>query len=196
MTAPDDEQTIVVLGESGSGKSSLTLQFTLNRFVDEHDPSIEEVDRKQVCVDDREVVLNVFDTAQTDDFWRRDQYFRRALLNGGFFIMFSIVDRWTFEHVKDHFERVFRFAEDMTMVPPIFLIGSRHDMREQRRVDESEGYDLAREFNVRYFECSAKTGHRVDEVFAAMVRRVRKYKIARANLQGEERGTKKGCSLM
>ena len=113
--------------------------------------------------------------------------------------MFSIMDRWTFEHVNEYFERVLRLAEDMSMVrlpPPIFLIGSRHDMREQRRVDESEGYDLAREFNVRYFECSAKTGHRVDEVFAAMVRRVRKYKIARANLHGEERGTKKGCSLM
>ena len=119
--------------------------------------------------------------------------------------MFSIMDRWTFEHVNEHVERVLRLAEDMSMVrlpPAIFLIGSRHDMREQRRVDESEGHDLAREFKVRYFECSAKTGHNVNEVFVAMVRRVREYRTERHKLQGEqgeqgeERGTKKRCSLM
>ena len=45
------EYRLVIVGGGGVGKSALTTQFIVNKFVDEYDPTIEDSYRKQVEVD-------------------------------------------------------------------------------------------------------------------------------------------------
>ena len=48
-----------VVGECGSGKSALTVQFIENHFVADYDPTIEDSYRKQVTIDNETFILEV-----------------------------------------------------------------------------------------------------------------------------------------
>ena len=62
------ECKIVLLGSGAVGKSSLTVQFVQGVFVEKYDPTIEDSYRKQVEVDDRQCMLEILDTAGTEQF--------------------------------------------------------------------------------------------------------------------------------
>jgi len=62
------EYNIVVLGSGGVGKSCLTAQFVQNIWIESYDPTIEDSYRKTLEVDGRQVVLEILDTAGTEQF--------------------------------------------------------------------------------------------------------------------------------
>ncbi len=219
MTEQAEEQlTIVVLGATGSGKSALTQRFTHNVFLEDIDPTLEDLYRTTFNVSDVDadsesdnsvsVSIEVFDTAHAEYPFMREQFSRIALASGGFLVLFSLVSRWSFDDVVEHLEWVFRFIRaredgDESVVlppPPVFLVGCKYDLIDgvnARVVDRSEAYDLAREFKVKYFECSAKTGYNVNELFGEMVRRARRRKMSLNLLHRNAMTTEsKKCCLM
>ena len=54
---------IAVCGSGGVGKSCITIQFVQNLFIDDYDPTIEDMYRKQIFVDGETCLLDVLDTA-------------------------------------------------------------------------------------------------------------------------------------
>jgi len=62
------EYHIVVLGSGGVGKSCLTAQFVQNVWIESYDPTIEDSYRKVLDVDGRHVILEILDTAGTEQF--------------------------------------------------------------------------------------------------------------------------------
>jgi len=70
---------IVVLGTGGVGKSALTVQFVQGIFVDKYDPTIEDSYRKPFEVDGEQKVLEILDTAGTEQFTAmRDLYMKNG----------------------------------------------------------------------------------------------------------------------
>ncbi|XP_023564373.1 ras-related protein Rap-1b-like [Octodon degus] len=61
------EYKLVVLGLEGIGNSALTGQFVQGIFVEQYDPTVEDSYRKQVEVDAQQCMLEILDTAGTDD---------------------------------------------------------------------------------------------------------------------------------
>ena len=47
-----------------------------------------------------------------------------------------------------------------------FLIANKVDLYRDRIVSKEEGEKLAKKYNMTYFECSAKSGLNVDEIFS------------------------------
>ncbi|KAF5285164.1 hypothetical protein FQA39_LY16752 [Lamprigera yunnana] len=73
------EYKIVVLGSGGVGKSALTVQFVQGIFVEKYDPTIEDSYRKQVEVDGQQCMLEILDTAGTEQFTAmRDLYMKNG----------------------------------------------------------------------------------------------------------------------
>jgi Ras-related protein Rap-1B len=76
---PLREFKIVVLGSGGVGKSALTVQFVQGIFVEKYDPTIEDSYRKQVEVDGQQCMLEILDTAGTEQFTAmRDLYMKNG----------------------------------------------------------------------------------------------------------------------
>lgn len=44
------------------------------------------------------------------------------------------------------------------------LVGNKSDMKESRVIPTNEGENLAKQYNIPFFETSAKTGSNVEEV--------------------------------
>ncbi len=186
---------IVVVGEPGVGKSATVMRFMTNAFYDEYDPTIEDNYRRQCDVDDQTVILDVLDTAAPEEYSAmRDGYIRSA---HGFVLMFSIVDRQSFERAYDYLMKIENFTDYRKETPPVLLVGNKCDLSDERTVDSDEANDFVKEVSTasKYMECSAKTGHLVETVFFETVRLVRQYNI-RNNDNDSANRKQRDCLLM
>jgi GTPase KRas len=105
-----------MVGESGVGKSSLTMQLIQKQFVEDYDPTIENLFRKQVTIDDETYLLDVLDTAGEEEYdVMRYQNLQAAQ---GFVFTYSITSRRTFDEMVRHHEQVLQ-AKDEDRVPMV-----------------------------------------------------------------------------
>ncbi|XP_016108668.1 ras-related protein Rap-2b-like, partial [Sinocyclocheilus grahami] len=85
------EYKVVVLGSGGVGKSALTVQFVTGSFIEKYDPTIEDFYRKEIEVDSSPSVLEILDTAGTEQFASmRDLYIKNGQ---GFILVYSLVNQ-------------------------------------------------------------------------------------------------------
>ncbi|EAL61602.1 hypothetical protein ACTFIW_010371 [Dictyostelium discoideum] len=185
---PLREFKIVVLGSGGVGKSALTVQFVQGIFVEKYDPTIEDSYRKQVEVDSNQCMLEILDTAGTEQFTAmRDLYMKNGQ---GFVLVYSIISNSTFNELPDLREQILRVkdCEDVPMV----LVGNKCDLHDQRVISTEQGEELARKFGDCYFlEASAKNKVNVEQIFYNLIRQ-----INRKNPVGPPSKAKSKCALL
>jgi len=170
---------IVVMGNGGVGKSAIVIQFTTNTFVTDYDPTLEDNYRREIIVDDKDAALDILDTAGQEEF----QSLHERWINpaDGFLLMYSIIDRVTFEAIKNFKDKIIRIKEAKQELedgpyvrPAIVLVGNKCDLEAQRQVTTQNGKELAAEWDVPFFETSAKDKTNVTESFHGLVRLMRR----------------------
>jgi len=165
------EYKLVVLGSGGVGKSALTVQFVQGIFVEKYDPTIEDSYRKQVEIDGTQCMLEILDTAGTEQFTAmRDLYMKNGQ---GFVLVYSIIAQSTFNDLPDLREQILR-VKDKDDVPMV-LVGNKCDLTDQRVITTDQGEDLARKFGCAFLEASAKTRVNVDQIFHDLIRQINKH---------------------
>nr|XP_020480555.1 ras-related protein Rap-1b isoform X1 [Monopterus albus] len=163
------EYKLVVLGSGGVGKSALTVQFVQGIFVEKYDPTIEDSYRKQVEVDGQQCMLEILDTAGTEQFTAmRDLYMKNGQ---GFALVYSITAQSTFNDLQDLREQILRVKD--TEDVPMILVGNKCDLEVERVVAKESGIGLARQWNsCAFLETSAKSKINVNEIFYDLVRQI------------------------
>jgi len=160
------EYKVVVLGSGGVGKSALTVKFVSGTFMEKYDPTIEDFYRKEIEVDSAPSVLEILDTAGTEQFASmRDLYIKNGQ---GFVIVYSITSLQTFQDIKPMKEQIIRVKG--TDHIPMILVGNKADLEHQREVPIKEGETLAQQWECPFLETSAKNTLNVNEVFIEIVR--------------------------
>lgn len=168
-TKAGETYKVIVLGSGGVGKSALTIQLVQGRFSAAYDPTIEDSYKKSIVVDNKELSLDILDTAGQDDFAAiRDTYMR---VGQGFIIVFAVNDPTSFDAVE-------KFYRDITMANnrddiPIVVCGNKCDLPD-RPVTKEDAQQLCDQLKVKYIETSAKTNMNVMESFVELTRMMRK----------------------
>ncbi|KAH8853516.1 Ras-related protein isoform 2 [Schistosoma japonicum] len=153
------EYKIVVLGSGGVGKSALTVQFIQGIFTEKYDPTIEDSYRKQVEIDSQQCMLEILDTAGTEQFTAmRDLYMKNGQ---GFLLVYSITSQTTFTDLEDLREQILR-VKDVDEFP-LTLVGNKCDLEDERSVGKEQGQNLAKKWNCQFMETSAKSRINVQE---------------------------------
>jgi len=185
---PIREYKLVVLGSGGVGKSALTVQFVQGIFVEKYDPTIEDSYRKQVEIDGTQCMLEILDTAGTEQFTAmRDLYMKNGQ---GFVLVYSIIAQSTFNDLGDLREQILR-VKDKDVVPMV-LVGNKCDLQDQRVITSDQGEELARKFGCTFLEASAKTCVMVNQIFEDLIRQINR-------IEPVVKGTAKkkgGCLLL
>jgi len=164
------EYKLVVLGSGGVGKSALTVQFVQGIFVEKYDPTIEDSYRKQVEIDGTQCMLEILDTAGTEQFTAmRDLYMKNGQ---GFVLVYSIIAQSTFNDLPDLREQILR-VKDKDEVP-LVLVGNKADLNDQRVITTEQGQELAKKFGCTFIEASAKTRTNVEQIFHDLIRQINK----------------------
>ncbi|XP_023242893.1 ras-related protein Rap-2c-like [Centruroides sculpturatus] len=160
------EFKVVVLGSGGVGKSALTVQFVSGMFMEKYDPTVEDLYRKEIEVNSAPCVLEILDTAGTEQFASmRDLYIKNGQ---GFVVVYSITNHQTFQDIKNMKEQIMRVKN--TDCVPILLVGNKMDLDNLREVTPVEGMGLAQLWGCPFMESSAKNKCNVNEVFAEIIR--------------------------
>lgn len=190
---------VVVLGNGGVGKSALTIQLVQNRFVAAYDPTIEDSYKKTLIVDDKEVMLEILDTAGQDDFAAiRSTYMRSGQ---GFIVVFAVNDPSSFDGVEK-FQREIKVTSGKEDIP-IIVCGNKCDL-EERDIKKEEAEKLCQDFKppLKYFETSAKKNYNVNEAFMEVVKLMREQNPSMQNNEvkkenkEEENETGGGCCII
>ncbi|XP_052779089.1 ras-related protein Rap-1 isoform X1 [Mya arenaria] len=164
------EYKLVVLGSGGVGKSALTVQFVQGIFVEKYDPTIEDSYRKQVEVDGQQCMLEILDTAGTEQFTAmRDLYMKNGQ---GFLLVYSITAQSTFNDLQDLREQILRVKD--TDEVPMILVGNKCDLEDERVVGKDQGQSLSVQWASAFLETSAKAKINVNEIFNDLVRMINK----------------------
>jgi Ras-related protein Rap-1A len=183
------EYKLVVLGSGGVGKSALTVQFVQGIFVEKYDPTIEDSYRKVVEVDGQQCMLEILDTAGTEQFTAmRDLYMKNGQ---GFLLVYSITAQSTFNDLQDLREQILR-VKDMDEVPMI-LVGNKCDLEDERVVGKDQGHNLAKNWNCTFLETSAKSKINVTEIFHDLVRQINRKS---PDTKGKSSKKKGGCTVL
>lgn len=170
---------IVILGDGGTGKSCLTIQFCYQFFVPDYDPTVENLYQKRMNCDGHLLVLEILDTAGQEQYSAlQDQYIR---MGDGFLVVYSIIQRRSFELLEDFRVSILRVKETDSF--PMVLVGNKCDMESLREVSFFEAQELAKKFGCPLIETSAKTRTRVDETFFEIVREIQKFEQANQQRQ-------------
>eukprot|EP01065_Artemidia_motanka_P036375 TRINITY_DN442_c6_g2_i7.p1 TRINITY_DN442_c6_g2~~TRINITY_DN442_c6_g2_i7.p1 ORF type:complete len:213 (+),score=58.89 TRINITY_DN442_c6_g2_i7:105-743(+) len=163
---------ILLVGDSGVGKSSLLLRFTEDTFDQDIGATIGvDFKVKNITVPyegrDRRLNLKIWDTAGQERFRTlTSSYYRGA---HGVILVYDITERQTFENVERWLKEIdtFKSFADVRKM----LVGNKLDLAQVgggRVVDRDEGRSLAQEHGMMFFECSAKTRDGVLQAFAEL----------------------------
>jgi Ras-related protein Rap-1A len=161
---------IVVLGSGGVGKSALAVQFVEGRFVERYVPTIEDGYRKQVEVDGQQCMVEILDTAGTEQFVAmRDLYMKNGQ---GFVLVYSITDQSTYNDLVNLHDTILKVKD--TIDVPMILVGNKCDLEDERVVGKAVGQTLAHNWGSTFLETSAKQKINVNEIFFDLVRQINK----------------------
>lgn len=160
--------SIVVLGSGGVGKSALTLRLISDEFAEEYDPTIEDSYRKQVTIGDRNVLLNVLDTAGQEEYASlQDQWIREG---DAFLIVCDLSRPSTVVETKSISERLERIKDRPIYECNVVLVGNKCDLIKEKEESEQQLFEYAEEAKLSYIHTSAKRSINVTEMFAAAVK--------------------------
>lgn len=159
---------MVVLGAGGVGKSCLTAQFVHNEWIESYDPTIEDSYRIHVQVDGRPVILEILDTAGTEQFVAmRDLYMKTGQ---GFLLVFSITSPSSLSELENLREEILRIKDEESV--PMVIVGNKADLEEGRGLPRAKGFAVSQKWGAPYYEASARTRTNVDEVFIDLCRQM------------------------
>ncbi|KAI0806742.1 GTP-binding protein ypt1 [Fomes fomentarius] len=175
---------LLLIGDSGVGKSCLLLRFAEDSFTDSYLSTI-GVDFKirTIELEGKTVKLQIWDTAGQERFRTiAAAYYRGA---HGIIMVYDVTDEETFKNVKGWMQEIERYAsEDVKKL----IIGNKSDLVERKVVEYSAAKEFADALSIPFIETSAKNSTNVDEAFYTMAKVIRD--DVDANPEGESSSNK------
>jgi len=160
---------LLLIGDSGVGKSCLLLRFADETYTESYISTI-GVDFKirTIELDGKQVKLQIWDTAGQERFRTiTSSYYRGA---HGICVVYDVTDKDSFNNVKQWLQEIDRYATEGVCK---LLIGNKADLKDNRAVDIKEAEDFANNLGIPHLETSAKNAENVERAFNTMARSIK-----------------------
>tara|TARA_B100001093_G_scaffold500514_1_gene551065 strand:- start:17 stop:655 length:639 start_codon:yes stop_codon:yes gene_type:complete len=171
---------IILLGDSGSGKTSI-----MNKYIDKktcrqpYQPTI-GVDfrlKLEKNINDKTIKLHIWDTAGQESFRSIIRSYYKDIAAA--IIVFDITNYKSFQNVKYWLNEIVENS-DTNIKSPILIIGNKIDLDEDRTVPLSEAEKFAKENKLFYAETSSHTeGTNVDDIMLSFLTSITEHYINR-----------------
>ncbi|CAN1174724.1 Ras-related protein RABD2c [Linum perenne] len=155
---------LLLIGDSGVGKSCLLLRFADDSYLDSYISTI-GVDFKIRTVeqDGKTIKLQIWDTAGQERFRTiTSSYYRGA---HGIIVVYDVTDLESFNNVKQWLSEIDRYASENVNK---LLVGNKSDLTANRVVPYETAKAFADEIGIPFMETSAKNAANVEDAFMAM----------------------------
>lgn len=159
---------LLLLGDSGVGKSCMLLRFADDNFTSSFITTI-GIDYKirTIELDGKIIKLQIWDTAGQERFRTITQaYYRGAM---GILLVYDVSNIKSFININSWIKNIEEYAINNA---EIIMIGNKCDL--SREVSESEGQKIAKKYNIKFYETSAKSDVNINEAFMSIVKDIKK----------------------
>ncbi|KAK9762565.1 GTP-binding protein [Basidiobolus ranarum] len=168
---------LLLIGDSGVGKSCLLLRFSDDSFTPSFITTI-GIDFKirTIDLDGKRIKLQIWDTAGQERFRTiTTAYYRGAM---GIVLVFDVTDERSFNNVRNWIKNVEQHAHEGVNK---IIVGNKCDIEDKKAITKEQGQTFAEEFGVKYVETSAKANIGVEEAFFSLARDIKKRLIDNAD---------------
>ncbi|KAK9481337.1 small GTPase superfamily [Lipomyces japonicus] len=169
--APPRPRKIAVVGSRAVGKSSLTVQFVEEHFVESYYPTIENQFSKIIRYKGQDYATEILDTAGQDEFSIMNQ--KHSIGVHGYVLVYSITSRSSFDMIRVIRDKILNNTGTESI--PVVIVGNKSDLGSQRKVETVEGKNLAIEWNCPFVETSARHNANIAKVFELLIAEIEKY---------------------
>ena len=156
----DNILKIIIVGDSGVGKSNFLFRFINDQFSKIYQTTLGIDCKSKVCIlpkSKKKVKINLWDTAGQERYMSINKmYFQKIQ---GIILMYDITQRSSFERLPKWVQLI----NETTFNIPVILIGNKIDDEEENRiVSTEEGKDFANQNGYLFYEASALSGKNVN----------------------------------
>ena len=190
---------IVMIGDSGVGKSCILLRFADDKFNENFYATIGVDFRfKNITVDNKSVKLQIvrkiiiliniiqWDTAGQERFKTiTSAYYRGA---HGILIVYDVSDKKSFNHIKDWLEDINKYTDNN---PIKLIIGNKCDLVNEKQVTEEDKKMLKKQTGIDIIETSAKNSFKITEAMEMITKKLIE-KSGQGNSGATNSGNEKG----
>jgi len=155
---------LLLIGDSGVGKSCLLLRFADDTYTESYISTI-GVDFKirSIELEGKTVKLQIWDTAGQERFRTiSSSYYRGA---HGIIIVYDVTDKESFQNIQHWLQEIDKYANEGVMK---LLVGNKSDLQSKKVVSYDEAKELADSLGIGFIETSAKNAHNVEQAFTKM----------------------------
>lgn len=173
---------VVLIGDSGVGKSNLLSRFTRNEFCLESKSTIGvEFATRTLQVEGRTVKAQIWDTAGQERYRAiTSAYYRGAL---GALLVYDMTKPKTFENVSRWLKEL-RDHADSNIV--IMLIGNKTDLKHLRAVATEDAQSFAEKEGLALIETSALEATNVEKAFQTILSEIYRIISKKSLASGEQ----------
>ena len=152
---------LVLLGDSGVGKTSIVTQYVSGNLPENMNPTIGAAFvTKEVTIDNQQLELLIWDTAGQEVYrGLAPMYYRSALIA---IIVFDVTKNESFDSVSYWIRELKTNVEENII---ILVCGNKIDLEEKRSIEYQTASSMAQENGALYAETSARTGAGVERMF-------------------------------
>jgi len=166
----EERINIMTLGNSEVGKTCFILKYTENFFQELYLTTVGiDFKIKNETINNKQYKLFLYDTTGQEKY-------KSIALNiiknaQGIILMYDITNKNSFESIPEWIRSIKDAKGDNF---PMILLGNKLDKEDIRIVSEKDGKDLAKEYNMEFFETSNKDGTNIQEAGRALVNEILK----------------------
>eukprot|EP00126_Sphaerothecum_destruens_P002125 Sdes_comp15568_c0_seq1m4539 len=160
---------LLLIGDSGTGKSSLLLRFSEDKFETEMGATI-GVDFKVKTIekDANTYKLTIWDTAGQERFRTLTSSYYRGCQ--GVILVYDVSSQASFTNIEMWLNELEMYTSNDDVVK--MLVGNKIDLSVDRVISQKQGLDFARKHKMLFIECSAKTKQGVQQAFDELVQKI------------------------
>ena len=171
----DEKIQLIMIGESGVGKTSLIKRYTNNIFNSSHLETIGiEFYNKEERINDQIIQIKIWDTAGQEIFHSLTKNFYRKA--DGIIIVYDITNLDSFEKIQDWVKSVYENTDSYKEIQMI-IVGNKIDLEEDRTVSKEEGLKIGNYFDIDFFEASAKNADGVRNFMIKIIKDILNNKV-------------------
>ena len=158
----DKSFKIIIIGDSGVGKSCLTQKALKNIFDESYKATLGfDYSTLNIKIEDKIIKLQIWDTCGQETYLSLiSNYYNNTALA---ILAYSVTNKNSFENIDMWYKELINSSVHNI---DIILLGNKIDLDYQREVSTEEGENLKKKLNLKKFvECSAKNGFNVPGIF-------------------------------
>jgi Ras-related protein Rab-1A len=164
----DELFKIVLIGDSGVGKSCILLRFADDTFTENCHTTI-GVDFRFKCLTykGKNIKLQIWDTPGQERFKTvTSAYYRGA---DGIIIVYDQSEKTTFEHINNWIEDISKYTNDE---PIKIVLGNKNDLIDKNEVSDDDILNFENKTNIPVVKVSAKNSFQINLAFEKLIEKL------------------------